>query len=148
NIEYKGEIAFNNATNFQTYQTLYAVDTMTASNFTVDANYYCFRLGSYDPCANTNVYSIPVCSQKFSLGLVSGSDQLNWQTSSTGVTDIKVKRNNGLLATLAATATSYIDNAAICQTKYCYQLVSDYAGGVTSSSLSKCGTAFRIDAPT
>lgn len=148
NIEYKGEIAFNNATNFQVYQTLYAVDTLTASNLTVDANYYCFRLSSYDPCANTNVYSPPVCSQKFSLGLVSGSDQLTWQTSSTGVTDVRVKRDNNLLATLAATATSYTDNAVVCQTKYCYQLVNDYAGGVTSSSLSKCGTAFSNLTPT
>jgi gliding motility-associated-like protein len=148
NIEYKGEIAFNNASNFQVYQTLYAVDTMIAANLGVDANYYCFRLSSFDPCANTNVYSPPICSQKFSLALVSSSDQLAWQTSSTGINSINVNRNNSLLTTLPATSTSYNDNAVVCQTKYCYQLIGNYASGVTSTSLTKCGVAFNSTPPT
>jgi gliding motility-associated-like protein len=148
NIEYKSEIAFNNASNFQIYQTLYGTNSMTASNLNVDANYYCFRLSSFDPCANTNVYSFPVCSQKFSLALASGSDQLTWQTSSGGISDIRVVRDKNTLTTLAGTDVSYADNAVICKTNYCYQLVSDYPGGVTSTSLKKCGTAFSSTTPT
>jgi gliding motility-associated-like protein len=148
NIEYKSEIAFANTSNFQVYQTLYNVNSMTASNLNVDGGFYCFRLSSFDPCANTNVYSAPICSHQFSLAISSGADQLTWQTSSTGISNIQVNRNSGSLATLPSSATSYTDNAVVCQTNYCYQLVSNYPGGVTSTSLQKCGTAFTTVTPT
>ncbi|HCW06767.1 MAG TPA: hypothetical protein DGG95_05315 [Cytophagales bacterium] len=147
NIEYKAEIAFNNASNFQTYQTLYKVNSMTASNLTVDNSYYCFRLGSFDPCANTNVYSSPICSHKFSVAIASGVDQLAWQTSSTGISSIEVDRNTISIASVGASTTSYNDNAIVCKTDYCYQLISKYANGSTSTSLQKCVTAFKTDTP-
>jgi len=147
NIEYKSEIAFNNSTNFQTFQTLYGVNSMTASNLTVDKSYYCFRLGSFDPCTNINTYSSPVCSHNFSLTLANGSDQLAWQTSSAGISNIQIKRNNSALTTVPGTTTSYNDNAIICKTDYCYQLVSNYAGA-TSTSLQKCGKSFLTLSPT
>ncbi|MBI1768002.1 MAG: gliding motility-associated C-terminal domain-containing protein [Bacteroidetes bacterium] len=148
NIEYKSEIAFNNGTNFQTYQTLYQVNSMTASNLNVNGSYYCFRLSSFDPCANTNSYSLPVCSHNFSLALASGSDQLSWLTNSTGVSNILIKRDNSPLVTVASNSSSYNDNAVVCKTNYCYQLVSNYTGGATSTSLQKCGTAFNNTTPT
>lgn len=148
NIQYKSEIAFNNSTNFQVYQTLYKVNSMTASNLNVDGSFYCFRLSSFDPCANTNIYSTPVCSQKFGLTVANASNQLSWQTSSTGITNIQVKRNSSALASVAGTATTYNDNVVVCKTNYCYQLVSNYAGGATSTSLQKCGTAIVTTTPT
>lgn len=148
NIEFKSEIAFSNATNFQTYQTLYKVNSMTASGLNVNGSYYCFRLSSFDPCANTNIYSLPVCSHNFSLTALSGSDQLTWQTSSNGVSNILIKRDNNALTTVAASSSSYSDNAVVCKTKYCYQLVSNYGGGITSTSLQKCVTAFNTTIPT
>jgi len=147
NIEYHAEIAFNNANNFQQYQTLYAVNSMTASNLTVDKNYYCFRLSSFDPCANANTYSSPVCSHNFALTVASGVDQLAWQTSSLGISTIQIDRNNSLLTTVSGSTLSYNDNAIVCKTNYCYQLVSKYPGGATSTSLQKCGNSFTTVTP-
>ncbi|GHN03116.1 hypothetical protein WSM22_46050 [Cytophagales bacterium WSM2-2] len=141
NIQYKSEIAINNSTNFQNYQTLYGVNSMTASNLTVDKSYYCFRLNSFDPCANTNTYSAPICSHNFSMTVANGSDQLAWQTSSLGISNIQIKRNGTVLTTVPAATTNYNDLAITCKTDYCYQLVSRYAGA-TSTSLQKCGTSF------
>lgn len=147
NIQYHAEIAFNNSNNFQVYQTLYGVNSMTAANLTVDKSYYCFRLSSFDPCANANTYSTPVCSHDFDLTVASGVDQLVWQTSSLGISNIQIDRNNSLLTTVPGTATSYNDNAIVCKTNYCYQLVSKYVGGATSISLQKCGTSFTTVTP-
>jgi gliding motility-associated-like protein len=88
-----------------------------------------------------------VCSQVLNLAIVSGSDQLSWQTSSAGISNIQIDRNNAALTTVTATATSYNDNAVTCKTNYCYQIVSNYAGGATSTSLQKCGTAFLTVTP-
>jgi gliding motility-associated-like protein len=147
NIEYHAEIGINNSNNFQQYQTLYGVNSMTAANLTVDKSYYCFRLSSFDPCANANTYSTPVCSHDFDLTAASGVDQLAWQTSSLGISNIQIDRNNGLLTTVPGTTTSYNDNAIVCKTNYCYQLVSKYAGGATSTSLQKCVTSFTTVTP-
>jgi gliding motility-associated-like protein len=147
NIEYHAEIAFNNSNNFQQYQTLYAVNSMTASNLAVDKNYYCFRLSSFDPCANANTYSSPVCSHEFSLSVTSGVNQLTWQTSSLGISNIRIDRNNTLLTNVSGSTTSYNDKAIVCKTNYCYQLVSTYAGGATSTSLQKCGESFLTIKP-
>jgi len=146
-IEYHAEIAFNNSSNFQQYQTLYAVSSMTASSLRVDKDYYCFRLSSFDPCANANTYSSPVCSHNFALTVASGVDQLVWQTSSAGISNIRIDRNNAQLANVSGATTSYNDNAIICKTNYCYQLVSSDAGGATSTSLQKCGTSFLTVTP-
>ncbi|HLZ16507.1 MAG TPA: gliding motility-associated C-terminal domain-containing protein, partial [Cyclobacteriaceae bacterium] len=151
NIEYHAEIAFGNATNFQQYQALYKVNSLTVPNLTVDSKYYCFRLSSFDPCANANVYSSPVCSHDFSLTIASGVNHLNWQTSSLGVSSIQLTRtdpNGQSFFGLSATATSYNDNAIVCKTNYCYQLISNYASGATSTSLQKCGTSILTDTPT
>jgi gliding motility-associated-like protein len=147
NIEYHAEIAFNNSSNFQQYQTLYAVNSMTASNLTIDKNYYCFRLSSFDPCANANTYSSPVCSHNFALTIASGTDQLAWQTSGLGIANIQIDRNNGVLTSVSGSTTSYNDNAIVCKTNYCYQLVSKYAGGATSTSLQKCETSYTAVTP-
>jgi gliding motility-associated-like protein len=148
NIEYHAEIAFNNSSNFQIYQTLYEIDSLTIRGLAVDKNYYCLRLSSYDPCSGGNTYSTPVCSQEFSMTPANGVDQLTWLTPSVGISDIAINRNGSLLATVPATTATYNDNAIICKTNYCYQLVSKYAGGATSTSLQKCGTSFLIDTPT
>ena len=147
NIEYHAEIAFNNSNNFQLYKTLYSVNSMTASNLTVDKSYYCFRLSSFDPCTNGNTYSTPVCSHNFALTIANAVNQLAWQTSSLGISNIQIDRNNSLLTTVPGSTSSYNDNAIVCKTKYCYQLVSKYAGGATSTSLQKCGNSFTTIIP-
>lgn len=147
NIEYHSEIGYNNSTNFQLFQVLYDTTSMVAKGLLVDDNYYCFRLGSFDPCANTNVYAPPICSHNFKLNLVSGTDELSWQTASTGISTIDIERNNAKLTSVSATATTYNDNAIICKTDYTYQLISNYASGAKSYSLEKTGTAFLTQTP-
>jgi gliding motility-associated-like protein len=147
NIEYKAKIAINNSTTFQTYKTLYAVDTMNATNLTLDNNYYCFQLNSYDPCANTYTPAAPICSQKFDLNIANGENDLSWQTSSLGVSNIQIKRNNTTLTSVSATTASYNDLNIYCKKNYCYQLISNYGGGVISTSLQKCGTSFHTLTP-
>jgi gliding motility-associated-like protein len=148
NIEYHADIAFNNATNFQQYQTLYSVSSLTVPNLNVDKNYYCFRLGSFDPCANTGTYSPTVCSDAFAVTAVSGAEQLSWQTASTGINSIQINRNSNALTSVAGTVAAYTDNAIVCKTNYCYQLVSKYPGGTTSTSLQKCALSFLTTTPT
>jgi gliding motility-associated-like protein len=146
NIQYQVEFATNATSNFQTYKNLYGVNTLTVPNLNVDQNYYCFRLNSHDPCANTNVASIPVCSQIFGAVAVSGANQLTWQTAGNPST-ISVQRDGASYASMAGTATSYNDLTVTCQTKYCYRLKATYSNGAISSSLQKCVTAFLTAVP-
>ncbi len=150
-IEYHANIAFNNVTNFQQYQTLYGVNSLTVPNLVLNKNYYCFELSTFDPCANTNTYSVPVCSHDFKLTFASGVNQLAWQTSSVGVSNIQVAitdPNSLSYNSLPGTATSFDDNNIVCKTNYCYQLISNYPGGATSTSVQLCGNSFLIDTPT
>jgi gliding motility-associated-like protein len=142
NIQYKLEIAVNNASTFQLVQTLYGVNTTTIPNLKVEDNFYCFRLGSFDPCANVNTYSFPVCSQKTGLTIQNGVNQFQWTTANAGVNNFEVKRNGASYTTLPGTAGSLSDPDVTCKTNYCYQVVGLYSGGTRSISLEKCGEAF------
>ncbi|MGC4021049.1 MAG: gliding motility-associated C-terminal domain-containing protein [Cyclobacteriaceae bacterium] len=148
NIQYHSEVAYDNSINFQLNQILYGTDSMIAKSLSVDNNYYCYRLGAYDPCSGASTYALPICSQKFSLNLLSGDDQLAWQTSSAGITGISIQRDNALLKNVAATTAQYDDKAITCKTNYCYQLISNYSNNAKSYSLQKCGTAFLTQTPT
>ncbi|MBS1490374.1 MAG: gliding motility-associated C-terminal domain-containing protein [Bacteroidetes bacterium] len=153
NIEYHADIAFNNVTNFQQYKTLYAVNSFTAQSLSLNSSFYCFRMGSYDPCANTNTYTSPICSHNFSVTATSGADQLIWASSPAAISSIQVQRKTGTgsfatVASLPNTAATYSDNSVVCKTNYCYELVSNYAGGATSTSLTKCVDAFLKQIPT
>ena len=148
NIQYKLEIATNNASTFQQFQTLYGVTTAAITNVQVDNNFYCFRLGSFDPCVNANTYSSPVCSQNFDLNIQSAVNNLNWITAPNGITNTEILRNDISLSTLAGAPVSFADNNIVCKTQYCYQVVSIYPNNVKSISLKKCGTSFTTSSPT
>lgn len=148
NIQYKLEIAVNNASTFQQLQTLYAANTTNIPGLSVDNNYYCFRLGSYDPCLNSNTYSAPVCSQNFDLSIQSALNSLTWITSSAGINNIEILRDDNTLATIGGSSSAYADNSIVCKTQYCYQITSHYGTGVESTSLKKCGVSFTNSTPT
>src|SRR6185436_17242749 len=84
NIQFKSEIGVNSGTSFQTYQSVFGVTTLTVPNLKVDDNFYCFRISSFDPCANANDYSNTICSQNFDLDIKSGVNNLNWTTFTSG----------------------------------------------------------------
>lgn len=142
NIQYKLEVAVNNASTFQVLQNLYGVNTTTVSNLLLDANYYCFRLNAYDPCSNANTYSNVICSQDFDVAFKSGVNELTWKTATLGVTSVEIIRDAKTYTSIPGAPTSFNDRDYDCNTDYCYRVVNHYPGGVSSTSLEKCGTAF------
>jgi gliding motility-associated-like protein len=144
NVEYRLEIGTNSSSNFQAGQALYGVNTHTQTSLRVDDNFYCFRIGTSDPCANTiPVYSNTVCSLNFDMVPKDGFNDLDW--SAAGATNYTVSRDGATLTT--TTSTAYNDINVVCQTDYCYTVVANYPGGVRSTSLQKCGRAFRTAQP-
>lgn len=147
NIQYKLEIAVNNSTTFQQFQTLYGVNTVTIPNLRTDDNFYCFRLSSFDPCTNSNTYSAPICSHNFDLSIQNGLNRLTWATAPTGVISTEIIRNNASYTTIPGSPSSLNDVDVICKTNYCYQVINLYSGGTRSISLEKCGEAFTTINP-
>jgi len=148
NILYKLQIG-TNSTNFQQLQDVYNSTTAIVSNLRTDDNYYCFRLGAFDPCNNTTVYSNVICSANFDLSTQNNLNQLTWATSAGGLANFSISKTNGTSPLSAlATDVSYNDTDIVCGTDYCYQLTSNYSNGSRSISLEKCGTAFSSNIPT
>lgn len=150
NTLYRLEVGVNtaNGASFQLLQTLHDVSTITVSNANIraDDSYYCFRLGAVDPCTGTILYSNIICSSNFDLSVQNNLNNLTWVTSTTGVTNFTVNRDGASIGTTGA--LTFPDNNVICNTKYCYQLRTNYANGSQSNSLQKCGTAFTTNTPT
>ncbi len=149
NIQYKLEIAVNSSTAFQPLQTLFGVNTNSVPNLKLDENYYCFRLGAFDPCNNVSTYSSIVCSTKFTATAISDINQLRWPTgASTFVTSTSISRNKNPYKINNGSGQSFDDTDIICKTAYCYQLTVNYSGGGKSISLEKCVNSFSAKIPT
>ncbi|MEK6780327.1 MAG: gliding motility-associated C-terminal domain-containing protein [Bacteroidota bacterium] len=148
NIQLKSEIGVNSGNSFQLYQTVvFGVNTLVVPNLKVDDNFYCFRLSSYDPCANTNTYSNTICSQNFDLDIQSGVNKLSWITSTSGISNMEILRNQNTYTIIPGAPLFFDDLDAVCKTDYCYEVISQYSNGSKSISLEKCGTAFNTDTP-
>lgn len=147
NVQYKLEIAVNNSTTFQQFQTLYGVNSVDIPNLKVDDTFYCFRLSAFDPCTNTNAYSFPVCSQNFDLAIESGVNKLTWLTSALGVNNTDIQRNGASYTIIPGSPSSFNDVDVVCKTRYCYRVVNLYTGGTKSISLEKCGESFITVSP-
>jgi len=90
NTLYKLDIA-TNAGNFQQLQTVYNATTTTVNNLIADDNYYRFRMGVFDPCANTTVYPTDViASANFDVSPQNNVNKATWSTSATGISDYSV----------------------------------------------------------
>ena len=148
NILYRLQIAQNSATSFIQLQNVYETTTTTINNLSTDGNFYCFRLGAFDPCNNTTVYSNTICSSNFDVTAMNNMNQLTWVTSSTGVTNYTFSKNSDPPLNAAASATSLNDPNVTCGVDYCYQQTTNYPNGSRSISLSKCATAISTNIPT
>ena len=147
NIQYKLEIAIN-STNFQQFQTLYGVSSLTIPSLRLDDNFYCFRLSSFDPCSGQSInFSQPVCSHNFDLTLISDVNRLNWLTSSAGVTKVDVLRDKNFYTSIPGAPVTFSDVDVDCNINYCYQIRSTFVGGATSTSLEKCGISVTTTKP-
>ena len=146
NILYKLQIA-TNSTNFQQLQDVYNVNNTVVTNLRTDDNYYCFRLGAFDPCNNTTVYSNVICSSNFDLAVQSDVNRLTWITSSTGIANHSISKTGSAPLSAPPADAALDDTNVVCGTDYCYQLTSTYSNGSRSISLEKCGTAFSSKIP-
>jgi gliding motility-associated-like protein len=145
NVLYRLEVATNNASTFQVFNTLYGVNTITGSSLNLDQNYYCFRLGAYDPCANASTYSNIICSNR--LVVTPQSDVMIVTSNTAGpIVNYTIQRNGTAYTTVAANPFNDVD--IDCKTDYCYQVTTNYGAGRTSISLEKCGTSFSNLIPT
>jgi gliding motility-associated-like protein len=147
NILYRLQVAQNSTTSFQSLLNVYETSTTTINNLQTDANFYCFRLGVFDPCNNTTVYSNTICSSNFDVSVLNNTNRLSWATSSMGVSNYLISKNMDPPLNAAPTATSLDDTNVSCGVNYCYQQTTNYSNGSRSISLSKCATAQSTDVP-
>jgi gliding motility-associated-like protein len=147
NIQYRLEVAVNNASSFQLLRNVYGGNKFTATNLRLDDNYYCFRIGAFDPCSNTTTYSSTVCTQNFDVAAQSARNQLTWATSTTGITRVEIQRDQKPYTTIPGAPLAFTDQDVTCNTTYCYRLTTRYASGASSTSLEKCVDAFVNTAP-
>ena len=112
NILYRLQIAQNSSTAFQNLQNVYETTTTTINNLSTDGNFYCFRLGAFDPCNNTTVYSNTICSSNFDVTALNNLNQLSWVTSSTGVSNYTFSKNSA--PPLSAGACCYFIERSKC----------------------------------
>jgi gliding motility-associated-like protein len=146
NILYRLQMATNGGA-FQPFMDVYNSGNAVATGLSTDANYYCFRLGAFDPCNATTAYSNTICSADFDLTVMNNSNRLTWSTQSAGVTNFSITKT-GSPSLVAPAGTSVLDDPnVVCGTDYCYQMTTNYANGSTSISLEKCGQAFSTIEP-
>jgi gliding motility-associated-like protein len=147
NILYRLEMATNGGA-FQPFMDVHNSSSVVAAGLSTDANYYCFRLGAFDPCNATTAYSNTICSADFNLAIMSNLNRLTWSTQSVGVTNFTITKT-GSPSLSAPAGTSVLDDPdVVCGTDYCYRMMTNYANGSTSISLEKCGQAFSTIKPT
>lgn len=148
NIQYRLEIGLNSSSSFQLYQTLYGVNTLSIPNLKLDENYYCFRLGAFDPCTGNSIYSPTICSHKLTLNVQSGVNKLSWLSGTAGVSSIEVQRDGKPYTTIPGAPILFDDKDVTCKVSYCYTVANNYSNGSKSISLEKCGTSFANASPT
>ncbi|MDH5398138.1 MAG: gliding motility-associated C-terminal domain-containing protein [Cyclobacteriaceae bacterium] len=147
NIAHRLEISPGGTSSFQLLAWLdESLNTYSFSSSSIDLekNYYCFRIGSYDACNNTSVYSGIVCSIDLSMVNADGLNQLNWNASP-GATNYSVCKNG--TCDVTTVQPSHTDIDIICETTYCYTVSANFPNGATSSSMEYCGLAFSTQKP-
>jgi hypothetical protein len=150
NVQYKLEIGVNNGTSFQQIKALYNESADTVLNLKPDDNFYCFRLGAYDPCGNQTSYSPVVCSSNFDLEVQNNLNRVTWINSTAGSISqtLNIRRPSlGVTRSSPNAISPYNDTEVVCGTEYCYRLAINYPGGGQSLSLEKCGVAISNDIP-
>jgi gliding motility-associated-like protein len=149
-VQYKLEMATNGNTSFQPVEDIYNATNTIVPNLDTENNYYCFRLGVFDPCNPTLPlqYSNVICSADLSLDLLDNMNRLQWATHTAGIANFTVERDNAPYASLPGSQTSMNDTDVECKTEYTYQLISNYSNGSTSYSLIRTGTAVSTTPPT
>lgn len=154
-VQYNLEVAVNNSSSFRLLQTLHNhAGPLSITGLIPETNYYCFRLRSFNPCANTyfnSGTSNTVCSSTLTAVARDGQNDLAWKTSATGVLYHNILRDGAVVIfgnNLPAASSSFVDNFSICNNTHAYQLETIYNNGSTSYSAIKSVTSFSTETPT
>lgn len=149
-IQYRLEVAINNGTTFQLFRTLYGTSTLSVSNLKLDDNFYCFRLGAFDPCTNTSTYSNIMCTNKLVVTAQSDQVTVTSNLALTGIVNYTIERLSPTAppVTVITASNPFVDTDVECKTDYCFRVTTNYGSGRTSTSLEKCVTAFSNAIPT
>ncbi|MEQ8927170.1 MAG: gliding motility-associated C-terminal domain-containing protein [Fulvivirga sp.] len=149
NIFYRLEVQVNGTGNFNFIKAIEPTSTEEIiDNLDLDNNFYCFRIGAFDPCTSAVTYSNSICSINLSLLVNDGFNSLLWDTSdptSTFSIARKVIDDSGSSTTnpylqLSPQARLADDANLNCNIEYCYFIEADFNGG-TSISNEVCGIA-------
>ena len=146
NVQYRLEIALNNATTFQVFKTLFGVATLDITDLKLDENFYCFRLGAFNPCTNSSNYSNTICTNRLVLTAQSDVVIVTSNTAGPGILSYSIARTPGAVVTSGANPFNDVD--VVCKTNYCYRITTNYSVGKKSISLEKCVTSFSTTIPT
>ncbi len=145
NVLYRLEISVNGGS-FSNLGNLIDVNTAAVPGLNTDDNFYCFRLGTVDPCSGGVNFSQTICSADLAVSAQNNANDLTWATSAAGVTNFTIQRDGAVLTTV--TGTTFTDTDVVCGTEYCYQIISNYPGSSESYSATRCVTAISTDIPT
>lgn len=145
NVLYRLEISVNGGS-FSNLGNLIDVNTASVPGLNTDDNFYCFRLGTVDPCNGGVNFSQTICSADLAASAQNNANDLTWTTSLAGVTNFTIQRDGVVLTTV--TGTTFTDTDVVCGTEYCYQIISNYPGSTESYSAIRCVTAISTDIPT
>lgn len=147
NIQYRIEIRQNSNPAFQFLRTVSNSSAETITSLKTDQNFYCFRVGTFDPCITSTAYSTTLCTSVPAVAAQNGFNKLSWKTDATGITGYTISRTPTPNFTAGASATSFDDTNVTCGINYCYQLISNYGGGRQSISNIVCATAISVTTP-
>lgn len=143
NVLYRLEMSVNGGA-FGNLGNLLDVNTATVPDLNTDDNYYCFRLGTVNPCAGSVSYSQAICSADLAVSAQNNANSLTWTTSTAGIVNFTITKDGTPLS--PTPLTTFLDTDVECGTEYCYQIISNYADG-TSISATRCITAISTDIP-
>lgn len=143
------DIANNNATTFQQVKSIYNEALHSVEEVNTVNNYYCFRIGAIDGCTSSTTFSTNiVCTMRLTATAKDGFNQLDWITNPAGIASLNLNRDESPYVNgIPPVPQTRNDNDAICNTQHCYQIVANYGGGATSTSLKSCVNSFTTEKP-
>lgn len=155
NISYRLEIQVNGNGNFNFIKNITPETSPdTILNLDLVNNFYCFRIGSVDPCINSITYSNTICSISALLRIRNSNNAVSWVTNnpSTNFNLVRQVENENGTSTLNPYLTfnnltrSFNDTDIICNSQYCYFLQAEYGGGISTSN-EVCGLSVSTNPP-
>lgn len=150
-VQLRLQIAVNSNTNFQLLQNILGdgnAATINVNNLNTDNNYYCFRLGSYDPCNNTTNFGPVICSMRFDLSIENAVNRLNWNIPTVGISNYSIQRNaNPYISGWPSVGFNDDVPNIECNQPYCYRVTANYTNGARSTSVQRCGVSFNSFTP-